>query len=68
MNSAIIRGICRHGGVAKFPVKISKRNEVKSASLLKEFGPQFITICENEEIASTVDILVIGLTPPVALQ
>ena len=70
MNSAIVRGICRYKGapIVKFPLKISARNEVKAASLLEEFGPSHITICENEEIVRSVDILVIGLTPAVCLE
>ena len=70
MNSAIIRGICKHQGdpIVKFPLKISRRNEAKSAALLLEFGASFISVCENDEIASTVDVLVIGMTPVVALE
>jgi len=70
MNSAIVQGLCRYEGapMVKFPVKISVRNALKSASLLEEFGPELIKVCENEEIAESVDVLVIGLTPGVCME
>eukprot|EP00037_Helgoeca_nana_P007044 m.64408 g.64408 ORF g.64408 m.64408 type:complete len:285 (+) comp17878_c1_seq1:30-884(+) len=82
ISTAIVRGLCRQragagpaaptagdeSNVVEWPLRVSQRNEVKTAALLAEFGPGKVVICAtNDEVATGCDVVVIGLTPKVAL-
>lgn len=78
MNSAIIRGLCRHPASAPepaglrwvdFPLLLSPRGAGKAAALLREFGPGLVAVCpSNEALVEAADVVVLGLTPPVARE
>lgn len=80
ISTAIVRGLCRQragagpaaptagdeSNVVEWPLRVSQRNEVKTAALLAEFGPGKVVICAtNDEVATGCDVVVIGLTPKV---
>eukprot|EP00039_Didymoeca_costata_P007171 m.97019 g.97019 ORF g.97019 m.97019 type:complete len:291 (+) comp13573_c1_seq1:1784-2656(+) len=50
-----------------FPLFLSPRNSNKTAALAAEYGASLVVVCaSNQDVISQTDVVVVGLTPPVA--
>eukprot|EP00041_Stephanoeca_diplocostata_P017121 m.340710 g.340710 ORF g.340710 m.340710 type:complete len:284 (-) comp20599_c0_seq1:1789-2640(-) len=81
INTAIVRGLCRWkltldsktSGQSEetlrisWPVVVSPRNAAKAIALVREFGEGLVRVAaSNDELIACADVIVLGLTPPVA--
>eukprot|EP00036_Acanthoecidae_sp_10tr_P014880 CAMPEP_0206285406 /NCGR_PEP_ID=MMETSP0106_2-20121207/82_1 /ASSEMBLY_ACC=CAM_ASM_000206 /TAXON_ID=81532 /ORGANISM="Acanthoeca-like sp., Strain 10tr" /LENGTH=290 /DNA_ID=CAMNT_0053715923 /DNA_START=36 /DNA_END=908 /DNA_ORIENTATION=- len=81
ISTAIARGLCRRragsaggsagedSGVVRFPLAVTRRNAEKTAGLVAEFGEDKVYVLDTSQaVVDRSDVVVIGLTPKVALE